>query len=113
MVPLLQASLTRAAVDAPSRNCVSTGGGFFRQRRPLITYGKKDSKPLPLSASHFRRDTYAIALDEGENESASDNGIPRSTQRGAKAFSDAADDGDAESELSDKPADAPDNSVDD
>lgn len=48
------------------RTYATTGNAFFRPRRPLITYGKKDSCPLPLSAHDFRLDPYTIPADEDD-----------------------------------------------
>lgn len=59
------------------RTDANNGNTFFRQRRPLITYGKKDSRPLLLSANHFRLDPYSIPPDETSHEE--QHGPPAST----------------------------------
>ena len=52
-----------------------TQSGFFRSeppQRPRITYGRKDTKLLSLTANQFRPDTYAIPSDDENGLAASD-----------------------------------------
>lgn len=67
MVPIPQISLTHAPA-AINRDHRTTASVFFTQWRPLITYGKRDARPLPLTANQFKRhDPYSIPLDEDED----------------------------------------------
>ena len=46
------------------RGHASTGGLLLPAPKPLITYGKKDTRPLPLSANHLRRNIRALLPQE-------------------------------------------------
>ena len=51
------------------------GAGSFKSnlpRPPRITYGRKDFRPLSLTAKQFRADTYAIPSDDEDAQLASD-----------------------------------------
>lgn len=103
MVPLPSTLLTRAAVGASSRDRGYGSSAISRQRRPFITYGKKDTRPLPLTANHFRRSDYSIPPDECEDEDLRDRSVYAATRIGTRVLTQAAADESSNSGLSDEP----------
>lgn len=116
MAPVPPPLLLPAGHDVGDVAAGSASYSFFRKRWPLITYGKKDTRPLPLTASHFRRygDQYEDPANNDEDDRGTDqNGLlAKGSAATAVVEKAVTDDEDSESGLSDEPSPDPEDEID-
>ena len=96
MVPMPMSTAQQRCRNLAEQN--SSISSRFAQKvpqRPTITYGKKDTRPLPLTANQFRPSPYAIPSDDEDEQQAKGDALLQAAGQGG--VSEASED----SELSD------------